>query len=240
MQHSVNSSLCALRRAGVLKSRHQRGVVLVVSLVLLFAMTMLGVSVLRDSGIEAKVVGNSIDHARAREAAEITARLAEEWIEVEVQQGKLPHAANFFPKNGTLAIQGGGSAASARVVIRDEVFDAANAEHWKANGRDAEQKLSGVTSSMRYVVASMGIDASEEVNNLNDDHNQPSANPTQDSSLNEKATAFRGYSRDRNLGLGTVSDHAGRMILKVYARVEGPKTGSPVVVETTYAYPYNP
>ena len=257
-QYSINNQYNGDRRYRKTFRYRQSGVVLIVSLVLLFGMTLLGVAILRDSGLEAKVVGNTIDHVRTREAAEITARLAEEWVENKVQMGKLPHVANFFPKNAQLTINSSGSssaAVAAKVVIRDEVFDPSDASHWEHNGRLSEQNISGVKNDLQYVVASIGFDSGAQISNLSDAHNN-SSNPTVagnnssnrdsgddsdgDNSNSDDDLEISGYTRDRNLGLGTSADHAGRVILKVYGRVEGSTQGNSVVVETTYAYPYYP
>jgi len=59
----------------------QKGVVLVISLVLLLIMTLLGVTAMSTTTIQEKMAGNTLDRERAFQAAEAALRDAEQFIE---------------------------------------------------------------------------------------------------------------------------------------------------------------
>jgi len=64
----------------------QRGVVLVVSLVMLLLMTLLGVSAMKTSVMETKMAGNSRDMELAFQATETALRDAEQWITAQTSE----------------------------------------------------------------------------------------------------------------------------------------------------------
>ena len=68
-------------RAPDFNSRHgQRGVVLVVSILLLLVMTILAISMFRSYGSEEKIAGNTRDKERAFNAAVSAQQFAEYWL----------------------------------------------------------------------------------------------------------------------------------------------------------------
>ena len=58
----------------------QRGVVLIISMLMLVFMTLLAVSMYCSFGIDQKIAGNSMEKARAFEAAQSALQLGENWI----------------------------------------------------------------------------------------------------------------------------------------------------------------
>lgn len=61
--------------------KNQRGVVLVVTLLLLLVMTVIGLASMKTSTLEEKMAGNLFDHSLAFEAAESALRDAESWLD---------------------------------------------------------------------------------------------------------------------------------------------------------------
>jgi Tfp pilus assembly protein PilX len=75
------------RRCGTV--RRERGVVLVVSLVILLAMTIIGVTSMQTVVSEEKMAGNLRDRAIAFQAAEAGLQVALSWVEDEWEKGRL-------------------------------------------------------------------------------------------------------------------------------------------------------
>lgn len=75
--------------------RKQNGTVLMISIVVLLILTLLGMSSIRSSTIEEKLVGNMRDKELAFQAAEATLRAAETYIESNVI------STNSFDTDGT-------------------------------------------------------------------------------------------------------------------------------------------
>ena len=60
--------------------KHQRGVVLIVSLTILMVLTLIGVSAMKTSSLQERMSGNSRDYQTAFEAAELALRAGEDYI----------------------------------------------------------------------------------------------------------------------------------------------------------------
>lgn len=85
------------RPARNLKSQHrQRGVVLVVSLIMLLVVTLLAVSSMQGTGLEEKMAGNTRDRNLAFQTTESAIREAETFIEGVVSLGNFNGAAGLF------------------------------------------------------------------------------------------------------------------------------------------------
>ncbi|MDD1608291.1 MAG: PilX N-terminal domain-containing pilus assembly protein [Methylococcaceae bacterium] len=83
----------------LVKAKHQSGVVLVISLIMLLALTLIGVTSSSVTGLEAKMAANSKDVNLAFQSAEATLRSAEDYL-----KAKQPN----FDRAGTNAAQGVG------------------------------------------------------------------------------------------------------------------------------------
>lgn len=221
---------------------HQSGLVLLVCLVLLALMAILGVAILRDSSLENKISGNSIDQARTREAAEIAVREAEVWI--QEQMVLPPIVSEFFPASSQLSIAQNNNAqvTPGSVILRDEVLDVSNVDHWQFNGRVSANMNTilgvDVNDPPSFIVSANGIDAiSSGARDDIQDVNNNAANPT----IGGAANNSRQFSSfvSNNLNLGQVADASGRFIFLVQGRARGGQAGATVIVESTFARPYN-
>ena len=86
-----------IRSLGNLKSqRSQRGVVLIVSLILLLVVTLLAVSSMQGTSLEEKMAGNVRDRNLAFQTTESAIREAETFIESVVSLGNFNGAAGLF------------------------------------------------------------------------------------------------------------------------------------------------
>ena len=83
----------------LVNAKHQSGVVLVISLIMLLALTLIGVTSSSVTGLEAKMAANSKDVNLAFQSAEATLRSAEDYL-----KAKQPN----FDRAGTNAVQGVG------------------------------------------------------------------------------------------------------------------------------------
>jgi len=111
----------------------QRGAALIVALVMLLAMTLLGVTAVRNTTLQERMAGNLRDSNLSFQAAERALRAGEEFLQS-------PTIPPFVGTNGLLTMQddaGRGSFWSA--------YD------WTANGRTAPN-VSEVASAPRYVI----------------------------------------------------------------------------------------
>ncbi|MDH3305864.1 MAG: PilX N-terminal domain-containing pilus assembly protein [Gammaproteobacteria bacterium] len=86
-----------IRSLGNQKSlRRQRGVVLIVSLILLLVVTLLAVSSMQGTALEEKMAGNTRDRNLAFQTTESAIREAETYIESVVSLGSFNGAAGLF------------------------------------------------------------------------------------------------------------------------------------------------
>jgi len=64
--------------------KQQSGIALVISLIMLLLLTIIGVTAMRVTGLEEKMAGNSKDQNVAFQAAEISLRDSEAWLDAQV------------------------------------------------------------------------------------------------------------------------------------------------------------
>ena len=70
----------------------QRGMVLIVSMLLLLVVTLLAVAMFRSMGVGSKIAGNVREKQRALHAAESVEQYAVNWLETNAQAGSIPPA----------------------------------------------------------------------------------------------------------------------------------------------------
>ena len=86
-----------IRSLGTLKSQHsQRGVVLIVSLILLLVVTLLAVSSMQGTSLEEKMAGNTRDRNLAFQTTESAVREAETYIEGIISLGSFNGSGGLF------------------------------------------------------------------------------------------------------------------------------------------------
>lgn len=71
---------------GIPSLQRQRGVVLIVSLILLMVLTLIGVTAMQTSTLEERMAGNAWDKQRAFQAAEAALRAAENRLDTSVRE----------------------------------------------------------------------------------------------------------------------------------------------------------
>ncbi len=95
--HEVQAMNPTIRSLGNFKSlRRQRGVVLIVSLILLLVVTLLAVSSMQGTVLEEKMAGNTRDRNLAFQTTESAIREAETYIEGVVSLGSFNGAGGLF------------------------------------------------------------------------------------------------------------------------------------------------
>jgi len=95
--HEVQAMNPTIRSLGNLKSQHsQRGVVLVVSLILLLVVTLLAVSSMQGTSLEEKMAGNTRDRNLAFQTTESAIREAETYIEGIISLGSFNGSGGLF------------------------------------------------------------------------------------------------------------------------------------------------
>lgn len=130
---------------------NQNGSVLLISLVVLLILTIVGVSAMRNTVMEEKMVGNMRDKGLSFQAAEATLRMAEKYIEDNIV------STNAFDTDGS-----------------DGLYDKSNMQVWKSLNWDANDSIANsdfdgtynVSEPPRFIlqhIASISSDA----NNLN-------------------------------------------------------------------------
>lgn len=95
--HEVQKMNPTIRSLGNLKSRRrQRGVVLIVSLIMLLVVTLLAVSSMQGTALEEKMAGNTRDRNLAFQTTESAVREAETYIESVVSLGSFNGGGGLF------------------------------------------------------------------------------------------------------------------------------------------------
>ncbi|MGB5332281.1 MAG: PilX N-terminal domain-containing pilus assembly protein [Woeseiaceae bacterium] len=95
--HEVQTMNLAIRSLGNFKSRHsQRGVVLIVSLIMLLVVTLLAVSSMQGTSLEEKMAGNTRDRNLAFQTTESGIREAETYIEGIVSLGSFNGSGGLY------------------------------------------------------------------------------------------------------------------------------------------------
>lgn len=115
--------------------KSQRGVVLVVSLMLLLVMTIIGLASMATSTLEEKMTGNLRDQSLAFEAAESALRDAEAWLDTISGISEFNGSKGLYQMDGNTGFTKWNSANSV--------------EYSKKN------KLSGVSENPRYIIRPM-------------------------------------------------------------------------------------
>jgi type IV pilus assembly protein PilX len=108
----------------------QHGAVLLVSLVILLVLTIIGVSAMRNTVLEEKMVSNMRDKSLSFEAAEATLRAAEKYIKDNVV------STNAFDTDGS-----------------DGLYDKSNMKLWKTLNWDANDSIENSSFDSTYHVA---------------------------------------------------------------------------------------
>ncbi len=125
-------------------SRHQRGAVLVISLIMLLLLTIIGVTAMRTVTIEERMAGNMRDRNLSVQAAESALRAGADWISGQASR-PTPDS------TGTAGVWTLGAAGS----LEDPSFDwtAAGFEYGVLPGSATDSAdLTGVIRDPRYVV----------------------------------------------------------------------------------------
>ena len=196
------------QRPNVLSRRQQFGIVLITSMVLLFAMTLLGVTVIRDAKINTQIIGNSQDVLKTTEAAELSTRSAENWIQSTLILPPIVQD-NFIDSSDNL---------NDRKVMQHSLFDVTDTSAWNTNGRlDPDLTLSqfNALTPPKFVVTFLS----------KNDEGSTTKDPWDSFQKN-------------SLNVGLDSDVSGRFIFKVYGQAQGATTKSTATIETTYAIPF--
>lgn len=84
-------------------SHRQRGMVLIISLIILLVLTLLGLAAMQNTSLEERMAGNFRSQTVALQAAESSLRAGEGWLGIRTD---LPAAANPPASNGVWTIDG--------------------------------------------------------------------------------------------------------------------------------------
>ena len=83
------------------QDKYQKGVVMLISLIVLIAVTLLGIFAMKSIGLNEGVAGNTMDKQRSMQAAESTLRFGENWIK-QGNYGSRSNCTETQPINGNL------------------------------------------------------------------------------------------------------------------------------------------
>ena len=82
----------------VASGKQQRGVVLVIALIMLLLLTMIGIAGIRDTQLQEKMAGSAQDRELALQAAESALRVAEALVKAPAGVNPPPPCANGYPQ----------------------------------------------------------------------------------------------------------------------------------------------
>jgi type IV pilus assembly protein PilX len=141
---------CALGQpiacGGAAPPSRQRGIVLVVALIMLTIITLLGVSAMQVTSMEERMAGNARDRSLAFQAAEAALRDGERFL----TQAVLP---TFDGTNGLYPAPAAGAMpiwAQADGSLQGKAF-------WETNGRVYGDTVDGVAEQPRYVIEEISV-----------------------------------------------------------------------------------
>ena len=121
-----------------LNYQKQKGVVLVISLIMLVLLTIIGMTSMQVTGLEEKMSGNNKEHNVAFQAAEITLRNAETYIESLVTLGDFDDTQAGFLSEAT--------------ADPDYLATAT----WNTTNSATGTTISGVAKTPRYIIKHVG------------------------------------------------------------------------------------
>ncbi|GAB4361730.1 MAG: hypothetical protein Kow006_32650 [Gammaproteobacteria bacterium] len=127
----------------------QRGSALIVALLLLIAMTLIGVTTMRTTRLETAMATNAKESAIAFEAAEAAIRDAEQFIEGVVSVGAFSSGAN-----GLLCVDN--TACPEPDYYAPASWTAANSQVYGSNPNDPKPALPDVAQQPRYIIKYLG------------------------------------------------------------------------------------
>lgn len=137
----MTGKLANMQQTGLL-ARSQKGVILVVSLVILLVVTLIATTNMETSILEERMAGNIQDYNVAFQAAEASMEVAENWLSNQVV---LPTTST--DGSTTVWVDEG----PAQMGDTDEWWRERNASWWNSNG-DAISGLTGVANQPQYVI----------------------------------------------------------------------------------------
>lgn len=141
------SSLSRVGAGVVLPARpsQQRGVVLMVSLIILVVLTSMGISGMRTANLEEHFAGNLRDQNLAFEAAETALRFGEDWMAEQISKPAAVDSCGSPPCDIFMA-----------AMLENGYFSHQTKDWWAANGRTTYTKsadyLDHVSNQPRFVV----------------------------------------------------------------------------------------
>jgi type IV pilus assembly protein PilX len=130
----------------------QRGAILVTSLLLLLVLTVLGVAMMRMTGMQERMAGNTRDMGLAFQGAEAGLRDGEGWLRL---QGVQPGSSAALPDCGNAGICQRFGAGNVPVLPLD-IEDQAKS-WWNTNARVLADAIDDLEQQPRYVIEEAGF-----------------------------------------------------------------------------------
>lgn len=144
----------ALTRLNYSRAPAQTGAALMVALVILVALTLLGLAAMSGNTLQQKMAYSAAQTNLAFQSAETGLALGEYWLETQIAQP----SANCAEKCGASdAIWPGPVAEEAPIINSD---DFRNPAWWTTEGRTSDQALPNVAQQPQYVIEELGKDPS--------------------------------------------------------------------------------
>ncbi|MDZ7748187.1 MAG: PilX N-terminal domain-containing pilus assembly protein [Halofilum sp. (in: g-proteobacteria)] len=125
----------------------ERGAALIVSLIMLLAMTILGVTAARTTALQERMAGNLRQHSIAFEASEATLRRGEAWIEAQIG-GPRPQAID----------PAACGAPPCDVLVRNELDPMADST-WSGNDVQTNPDITQVANDPQYFIEQQQVGA---------------------------------------------------------------------------------
>ncbi|KAA3650042.1 MAG: pilus assembly protein PilX [Proteobacteria bacterium] len=120
----------------------QRGAALIVSLIVLLVLTMLGLTAIQNSSLQARMATSMVDRSIAFEAAEAALRDAQNWLDAQVVK----------PVGGTSGRPDVWASGDAIVMAVGKDAEAWTSADWAGHARSYSKTLSGAVELPRYVI----------------------------------------------------------------------------------------
>lgn len=130
----------------------QRGAVLIVSMLLLLVLTVLGVAMMRMTGMQERMAGNTRDMGLAFQGAEAGLRDGEGWLRAQVNQ---PASTGTLSTCAATAVCQRFGASNIPVLPLD--IASQTQTWWNTNGRVPTNSIAQLRSQPRYVIEEAGF-----------------------------------------------------------------------------------
>lgn len=148
--------------------QQQKGVVLIVSLIMLLIITLVGVSSMQSSTMQERMAANSKHKFTSQLAAEAALKAAEQYLATESLNNEELLANVFYPVAGHYTL----ARVNAVLNPKSLLFDVDNPAQWDADNSIEVTGVTSVARMPRYVIEYVGMDITGQNNDAQDINNE--------------------------------------------------------------------